>query len=72
MRISLGRFELMEDEVTKEKYWFGAEEDWKEGTKIGTDDGTLILKPDAFPVGTVLDFSQVINDSIKENHNEDT
>lgn len=53
-----GRFELMEDDETGRKYWFGAEDSWIEGTEIGEDDGMLKLSIDTFPVGTVLVFTE--------------
>jgi hypothetical protein len=49
-----GQFELKED--SGRKYWFGAEDGWKDATEIGDKEGTLVIGVDHFPVGTKLIF----------------
>lgn len=52
-----GRFELKVDEDTGRRYWWGAEDGWKDATEIGKD-GLLTLHVDAFQPGTVLVFTE--------------
>lgn len=51
-----GYFELKQDEDTGRKYWYGAEDGWKDGTEVG-EDGVLIMNSEHFPVGTKLIFN---------------
>ena len=55
MRLS-GQFELKQDEDTGRRYWWGAEDGWKDATEIGDEDGTLIMRPEHFSIGTILKF----------------
>lgn len=57
---TVGRFELRQDEDTGRLYWWGAEGGWKDPTEIG-ENGVLTLDAGAFVVGTVLTFTEPID-----------
>ena len=46
-------FQLMQDEDTGRRYWYGSEDGWKDGTEIGWD-GIVTLDAEGFVVGTVI------------------
>jgi hypothetical protein len=61
--MSTGRFEIRVDEETGRRYWWGAEDGWKDATEIGVN-GVLTLDAAAFEPGTVLELHE---DSMYQN-----
>ena len=51
--MTIGRFELRQDEDTGRLYWWGSEDGWKDATEIG-ENGVLTIDAAHFPIGTVL------------------
>lgn len=50
-------FQLMQDEETGRRYWYGSEDGWKGGTEVGMD-GIITLDAEGFVVGTVVLVSE--------------
>lgn len=57
--VGYGYFEVMQDEETGRKYWYGAEDGWKDPEEIG-ENGVITMDAKAFEVGTVLTVREPI------------
>jgi hypothetical protein len=54
-------FEVREDEETGRRYWYGAEDGWKDATDVGDEHGRMILDPKHYAVGTVLVMTEPLS-----------
>lgn len=56
-----GRFEVREDEDAGRRYWWGAEDGWKDPTEVG-EDGVITVDARHFAIGAVLYMSEPIDE----------
>lgn len=53
------RFELKEDENGR-RFWWGAQEDWKDPTEVGENGQLIQIHVDAFEIGTIIEMREPI------------